>query len=210
MKRTELNNIFTNKVNSYLAKGYTFHLDSMSGSQGEIGRVDLTNGEEVIRIKLESARDWEVGYGEYCFTITVGRTTKVEEGLGRMSKTIWNSDLEILEEEKFYSPSYESEYLTTKEEIETNYEKALDRRAARSLTKMEEITDTAIIKALLPYINHISGCKTVRVKHITRIQKQTLIHGGYRFYVSIQKNNKSKSEILTEEKLHQFRIGNYW
>ena len=43
-KTKDINELFTKVVNKYLAKGYVFNLNTMSGSQGEIAKVDLTNG----------------------------------------------------------------------------------------------------------------------------------------------------------------------
>lgn len=53
MKRTELDVIFTNKVNEYLARGYVFNTNTMSGSQGEIAHVDLRKGDEILRIVMD-------------------------------------------------------------------------------------------------------------------------------------------------------------
>ena len=58
MKRTELDVIFTNKVNEYLARGYVFNTNTMSGSQGEIAHVDLRKGDEILRIVMDGKYDW--------------------------------------------------------------------------------------------------------------------------------------------------------
>ena len=58
MKKHEIEAIFTAKVQEYIAKGYTISTTTMSGHQGEIAKIDVTNGEELIRILLEGMHEW--------------------------------------------------------------------------------------------------------------------------------------------------------
>lgn len=51
MKYDAIYKVFTDKVNKYLENGYMFRLSSMGGHQGEIGKVDLFKGNELIMIK---------------------------------------------------------------------------------------------------------------------------------------------------------------
>ena len=201
MKRTELNTIFTAKVNEYLAKGYTFNTETMAGSQGEIAKVDLTNGEEIIRVIMEREYNWELG--DY-FTIIVGRATEVEPGIG--GSTIWNKDLEVLDQEIFYKAAHNSDYLITKEEAERNANKHQARLARRTSNMIEEvITDKALIKALVPYIQHLKGCKSVKARHLTRVSKRSLSDGTYRYTICIEKKNTLKVETLSENTLKSIR-----
>lgn len=208
MTKTELNTLFTAKVNNYLANGYTFHLNSMSGSQGEIGKVDLTNGKEIIRIMLESGSDWNDHYYlPYCYTLTVGRATKVQPGIGYGSKTIWNQDLEVLDQVRFYCPTNHSDYLITKEEAMANREKAMARARARNLSKpTQEVTDKTYIKALLPYLHRLNGCKSVKARHITQVRKDIYSDGSYRFLITITKKNHTKVELLDQKTILQARM----
>ncbi len=47
MKYIDINQKFTAKVAEYIAKGYTINTATMSGSQGEVAHVDLTDGKQV-------------------------------------------------------------------------------------------------------------------------------------------------------------------
>lgn len=58
MKKHEIDAIFTAKVQECLVKGYAFSTTTMSGHQGEIAKVDVTNGKEIIRIMLDSIHEW--------------------------------------------------------------------------------------------------------------------------------------------------------
>ena len=46
MKYIDINAKFTAAVNNYLAQGYIINTASMSGSQGEVAHIDLTNGKQ--------------------------------------------------------------------------------------------------------------------------------------------------------------------
>lgn len=95
MKRTELDTIFTNKVNEYLARGYVFNTNTMGGSQGEIAHVDLRKDDEILRVVMDREYDWHNGDKIH---ILVGRNTN-HVNLSRESReTVWNSDLEIIED----------------------------------------------------------------------------------------------------------------
>ena len=54
MKFADINKRYTEIVNEYIAKGYTINTATMSGSQGEIAKIDFTDGTEIIRIRVAS------------------------------------------------------------------------------------------------------------------------------------------------------------
>lgn len=200
MKRAELNTIFTAKVNEYLAKGYTFNTETMAGHQGEVAKVDLTNGEEIIRVIMERKHSWELGE---CFTITVGRATEVEPGI---TDTIWNNKLEVLDQEIFHQAAYGSDYLITREEAEKNANKRKARVERRIHNTNEEvITDKAHIKALIPYIQHLKGCKSVKARHLVEVSKRFFANGTYHYTIYIKKKDTIKVETLSENKLKSIR-----
>ena len=60
MTYADINKMFTAEASKYLARGYHFNTASMSGSQGETAKVDLTNGTEIIRVLLRTFSDgWD-------------------------------------------------------------------------------------------------------------------------------------------------------
>lgn len=204
MTKTELNTLFTAKVNNYLAKGYTFHLTSMSGSQGEVGKVDLTNGEEIIRILLTKGSEHSDDYSIYfsnVYTITVGRATD-HTPYEDSWNTIWNHKLEVLEEEKFYSASNcsDCDLLVTYEEALANQEKHRARYKAVAAQEKgsEEITNQDMIKALLPYLAKLrSGCKSVKARHITKVIKSyRSMGGGYEYRITINRKGRETQKTL--------------
>lgn len=56
MKYIDINQKFTAKVAEYIAKGYTINTATMSGSQGEVAHVDLTDGKQVVRVQKANVR----------------------------------------------------------------------------------------------------------------------------------------------------------
>ena len=208
MKKADLNTIFTAKVNNYLTKGYTFYTESMGGSQGEIAKVDLTNGEEVIRILID--HNYSNWHGDLHlndgYSVKVGRATEIHPSFD--GKLIWNNKLEILDQEDFYQAGYHTDYLITKEEAIANAEKHEARFKARISTSSEEtITDKAVIKALIPYIQKLNGCKSVKARHIKELTKYHPGNGTYSYHIHIEKKNSSKVEILSENLMKNIRKG---
>ena len=52
MTKNDIRSIYTQKVTELLAQGYQIHPETMSGSQGEIAHIDLTNGSEILRVLM--------------------------------------------------------------------------------------------------------------------------------------------------------------
>lgn len=102
MKYIDINKRFTAIVAEYMAKGYTVNTTTMGGSQGEIANIDLTDGNEIIRVLVSSFHEWGDTSLE-SVEITVGRPTdKVEPNSPVDHVTIWNNRLEVITVERFY------------------------------------------------------------------------------------------------------------
>lgn len=104
MKFAEIDREFTKRVAEWLAKGYVFNGATMNGSQGEIAKVDLTSGKEIIRVMIDTFygdRDEDSLFYKGV-EIIVGRPAENVTPHSERHDTIWNSRLEVLEEVKFY------------------------------------------------------------------------------------------------------------
>lgn len=96
MKLQDIRRLYTEQVASLLAQGYTLYPDTMSGSQGEIAHIDLSNGSEILRVLLHEESDFGGDTYNGHTVITVGKCTdEIREG--RYS-TIWNNHLEVRSE----------------------------------------------------------------------------------------------------------------
>ena len=164
MFKQEIDRMFTAKVTEYLNKGYRFHTDTMGGSQGEIAKVDLTNGAEIIRVLLEDK--FEPMGGERV-AITVGRNT--DRLRGDTSDTIWNDNLEILEERAFCKVS--RNFYVTPEEYPAIWEKRLARREARGERWGNEELGESAKAIVLPFVRRQPKCKRVKACDIERVCK---------------------------------------
>lgn len=96
MFRHEIDSLFTKKVVEYITNGYVINSNTMSGSQGEIGKIDLYNGNTYIRIMLDTTYSCKDGDK---INLIVGRITEKVPSVGYC--TVWNQNLEILEEQSF-------------------------------------------------------------------------------------------------------------
>jgi len=90
----EINNRYTEIVANLISQGYTISAGTMGGTQGELARIDLCNGESTLRVLVEDFQDETCeGYGGY--QIVVGKA--------KNTRQIWNCQLEIISCEKYYS-----------------------------------------------------------------------------------------------------------
>ena len=148
MKYADVNKRYTEIVAEYIGKGYTINSASMSGSQGETSKVDLTNGSEIIRVMVENFSDWEAVIEGV--EIIVGRALDPDVVPHSNSgwATIWNNRLEILNQERFCKIGEDRRhgtYYGTEAEAKAARAKKLSRYIAReSSRKTENLTDKAM------------------------------------------------------------------
>ena len=109
MTNNDVRRIYTQKVSELLAKGYQIHYETMSGSQGELAHIDLSDGNEILRVLLEREGNYGGSYGNIV-RLRVGRCN---EDLSR-THTIWNERLDTLFEIEWDQIS--GNYYTTREE----------------------------------------------------------------------------------------------
>ena len=97
MKFESINRKYTEMVNEYIGRGYYINAGTMSGSQGEIAHIDLTDGKDIIRILMEGFNDYERGIEG--IRITAGKCTEDTKPNGSrdIGCGIWNHRLEVIE-----------------------------------------------------------------------------------------------------------------
>lgn len=110
MRYADINKRFTDIVAEYIGRGYVINTGTMTGSQGEVAKVDLTNGTEIIRVLLDKCTLYYNSHNGY--RIFVGKCNNkelvnVEEGIGR---TVWSDDLTEISSERFFYADYDAEY----------------------------------------------------------------------------------------------------
>jgi len=184
MKFETINRKFTEVVSEWIGKGYTINTATMSGHQGEIAKIDLTDGKDLIRILLgpESAHE-HTGEGKetrfYDFdlvALTVGKATGrfFPNSDNTYGDTIWNDSLEELYREEFYQIGYRngrySKWYGTKEEAVAQQDKRWDRYRNRWEPEGRPLNEAAK-EIVLPFIRRQPRCKSVRLSEIERVTK---------------------------------------
>ena len=184
MKYIDINRKFTDAVNSYLAQGYILNSTTMSGSEGEIAHIDLTNGSEVIRIFLREFSDFVETDGGV--ELIVGRASAdVIPNEARERQTIWNGKLEVISHEAFYKLNgYRgNDFYGTKEEAKAASEKRLNRHIGRMTdTTPKDVTEKAA-PVVKKYVREKFNIRRIKMDSI-KVTKQngvyTVAYNGYR------------------------------
>ena len=167
MKRQDISKRFTEIVTEYIGKGYIFSTTTMSGSQGEEAKVDLTNGKEVIRVLLDRFSEPR----HEGLLILVGRAPADTEPNCERSDNIWNSKLEVVAEERFYEVGNSlggGKFYGTKEESDAARELRFDRWAKKGRDVTIVLPDAAR-KVALRWMKKRPGHKSMKLSDIEEV-----------------------------------------
>lgn len=182
----DINRRYTDIVNDYIQSGYDINTSTMSGSQGEIAKIDLTNGTEIVRILIDDETDYHNLASRYT-EIIVGRVTDdIAPDDKNSPRTVWNNHLEVISEERFYQITEswsKTVYYGTKEEAEEAANLRRSRSDARYISNQEQdITEKAFTIAKR-VITRKLGC--------TRIinNRVSIVHYGNKY--AVRYNSKS-------------------
>lgn len=157
MNKDDISRVYTAKIAELLSAGYQISPWKMSGSQGEIAKVDLTNGSEIIRVLIEASYEFPIGK---LVTITIGRV--VEQG----ELTIWNHHLEVCSQIKFAEIA--EDYYTTYDEGVKIEEKRAQRFARCANWPSADLSDAYKMIALR-WIQGKPRMKSCQLKDIKRM-----------------------------------------
>lgn len=199
MNVKDIEKIFTETADAYIKKGYTFSTATMGGSQGEVAKVDLTNGKEIVRIRLNRTTEWFAEKEEMFFAnidaivLTVGYTNDKKFFEKRRPFdtfcTVWDNDLTMITERKFYTPKNDANYFTENvEEAKATAKKQLKRYSDRKVDQTTVLKAEAK-KAVLSFVKRQPRCKTMKVDDIKQVRK--IYYTNYIAYIVDMKNGKS-------------------
>ena len=174
MKFEQINRKFTEKVTELLAQGYTMNTATMGGSQGEIAKVDLTDGKKIIRVMLDTDRGVErIGGRFYDFdkvVLIIGTCTdnvKIHSS-DHFCNTIWNNHLTDIITEDFYRIG-RGEWYGTKEESMEQQDKQSERLQTRYVANRYDLSDNA--KAIvLSFMKRQPKCKSIKLSEIESVK----------------------------------------
>lgn len=175
MKLHDINILFSKKVADYIGDGYIINTQSMGGSQGEVGKVDLVKGHHLIRIWLnkETAYNWHdrEKFSGDMVVLRVSEWKHPAEDNIKQGYTVWMSELEHIETHVFYQISnYDTWYVEDLQEAIAAQKLRRDRYYNRNPKHDEPVTTDAMKEIGAKYLKHKAGYKRVRKEEI-KIQK---------------------------------------
>ena len=171
MKYEDISRIYTEKVAEYMANGYAININTMAGHQGEIVKIDLRKGTEVVRILLETEHK---NFRE-AVVLTVGRN--LDERIAadadtRRDLTIWNNRLEVIERRTFWQMTKnwrEIDFYLEGDAGEQAIEKTEQRSRTRYFnehpTRDFEGMEKRMVKAVKRHLNR-SSFKSQNIKRV--------------------------------------------
>lgn len=169
MTYADINKMFTAEVSKYLALGYHFNTSTMNASEGELGKVDLTDGKEVVRVLLRTfSKDWDKRGVE----LIVGRVAEEEEvrpDVAYSRNSIWNGRLEQISNQRFYEVNGYGDpdkFYGTEADAEAVSKVRMRRYAQRPNRQNKDMTSAQTIKIAVPFIRRKLGIKNVDKKRV--------------------------------------------
>ena len=169
MTYTGINEKFTEEVSKYLELGYHFNTASMNGSQGELAKVDLTNGTEIIRIV---ARTFIEGFDKQGVELIAGRVAEKENvrpDVAYCINTIWDGRLERVSSQRFYEVSGYGDpdkFYGTEADAEAVSKVRMRRYAQRPDRQNKDMTNAQTIKIAVRFIRRKLSIKNVDKKRV--------------------------------------------
>ena len=193
LKRTDINKEFTSLVSTFIKEGYTFS-PTMSGHQGEEMKVDLDNGKETVRIRLEREHWYTIDYGFHAdgLELIVEIYDKVcKEGFD----TLWSGKGKEIFRNTYYTINDRNGIFTTSKQF------ILDRIAIRNTRcKLKERKNTVYNyldtnkakRCVLSFVRRQPGCKTKTINDIVNINRE---FGSSKRLYSVCVNKGKRTEV---------------
>lgn len=174
MNKDDISGVYTEKIAELLSAGYQINPWTMTGHQGEIAKVDLTNGSEIIRVLIEKSCEFPIGN---IVIITIGRV--VEQG----ALTIWNDRLEVCSQIKFAQVA-EGYYTIYDEGVKIGEKRA--QRFARCANRPSPDLSDAYKMIALRWIQRNTHMKSCKLKDIESMTRRMDGCGRNRYYIVVK------------------------
>lgn len=101
LKMKDVEQYYSDKVRECLNNGYRFYHNSMSGSQGDVCKVALTDDEDIITIRLTSYQTRVVSESKEYISINYCKVI-IEKYYDFEASTLWNDKGEYISSKFFY------------------------------------------------------------------------------------------------------------
>lgn len=177
MKKSEIMKIFTAKVAELMAHGMWIHGNTMGGSQGEVCKVDLTDGQRMVRVLLDDKSTFgrfDGRHGDDALVLIVGEA-KGDRWLRDNRPTVWNNDLDVKEQREFFKMGRDwyvedpAEIIAANDKYEARYKgRRLENQNWNGEIKVEL---PGAADKVLSFVRRQPRCKSVRLSQITSVYK---------------------------------------
>ena len=104
MNFADVNSYYTSTLKGLLDLGLTVNCGTQDGSQDEICKVDLTDGDRVFRLLLAPFTESDADGFYTGVAVRLGKVwNRVKPNEGKhMGNYVWNNDLDVISEKKYY------------------------------------------------------------------------------------------------------------
>lgn len=198
MKRFDIDRIFGLMVKEYLDKGYSINTDSMRGIQGEIAKVDLLKGKELIRVSLRNGFDVRK-HSVDTLVLLVGRYMKdVISGW-----TCWDDDFEDIERDVIYRLG--DDWYSGNEEYVNDCLRKKSARWRNSYSNIDQLElghvylPDSVRKKVLNRVRTLPRCKSVKLSDIGKVwrvrEKGLTCKTVVTYYATVREETRKIGEI---------------
>ena len=182
--------IATAKVNELIENGFVFNFGTMTGSQGDDFKADLTKDGITYRIRVfNDIKDFD--------DIEVLEVRKYEQDFADSDfDPLWNHDGEVVESHVWYRMDNRNGYVYT-DDVEA-FEEARKLHRARYINRRDDNIKSVIApEKVIEKVRAHRGYKRAKVEDIKRIVRKNDKYTGKVTYVVESKNRVSKVADLT-------------
>ena len=171
MKMRDIKAAATKIVSTYIGWGY-FLSESMRGHQGEILKVDLTNGQEIIRVLIYEEPHHFDRLDQVMIEV---RRYVFGKDINSEKSSVWSNEGELIAEYVYYKLAryYEGDWYTSdKDEADSVLATKKERRELRfSSSKTGVYTDDVRKAVALGFVRKQTRCKTKKTSDIESVSK---------------------------------------
>lgn len=171
----DINKAFTQVIAEYMAKGMVVNTQTMSGTQGEKAKIDLTDGNGIYRIMVADGYEDDVD-GRHHYEWLETREITVERFETDNFGTLWNGSGEVIFKKVFYKINRREIFTDSIEEIREITKKQMDRYSNRhdyKEVKVIAVTKMADKEMLRDICQQSKGYKSVRRVQVANLIKET-------------------------------------
>lgn len=209
IKLNEISKAYSDLIAERLADGYVLNMRTMSGTQGEYGKFDLTKDGGKTVHRLYMSRDYETDNSEYkdsgmWYSFDTLRIVEEEFDNLKNSEILWNGKGNKVLEKKYYlidrkrkgySLDPHTSYTQSVEFMKSADKKHCEREDSKCSDSTRTIKPT---QKMVEIVNRYKGFKGIKLADIESVKVGT--HKGEPFYYFSFSNRKYTLTINKDSK----------